>query len=116
VDTLLLSRSAWDLCLDASGNIAAAAAPYALAQDAASAIRLFAHELWFDTAQGVPYFTQILGQAPPIAALKAAFVSAALTVPGVESAVCYLSAINGRTVSGQVQVTDGNGVTTAAGF
>jgi hypothetical protein len=116
LDTLLLSRDNWDLSLDASGNVAMAAAPYALAQDAASAIRLFQGELWYDTGQGVPYFSQILGQAPPIAAMKAAFVTATLTVPGVVSAVCFISGINGRTVTGQVQVVDATGTTTAAGF
>jgi hypothetical protein len=116
LDTLLLDRTAWDLCLDTSGNIAMASVPYALAQDAASAIRLFAGELWYDTTQGVPYFGQILGQAPPIAAMKASFVSAALTVPGVVSAVCYISEIKDRVVTGQVQVTDAAGVVTVAGF
>jgi hypothetical protein len=38
----LPDRSTWDLVLGASGNIAEASAPYALAQDAASAIQLFA--------------------------------------------------------------------------
>jgi hypothetical protein len=63
----LLDRSTWDLVLDASGNIAVASAPYALAQDAASAIRLLAGELWYDTAQWVPYSSKSSGQAPPIA-------------------------------------------------
>jgi hypothetical protein len=116
LDTLLLDRTAWDLCLDASGNIAMASVPYALAQDAASATRLFAGELWYDTSQGVPYFGQILGQTPPIAAMKASFVSAALTVPEITSAVCYISEIKDRVVSGQVQVTDTAGITTAAAF
>jgi hypothetical protein len=102
----LLDCSTWDLVLDASGNIAVASAPYGLAQDAASAIRLFAGGLWYNTAQGVPYFGEILGQASPIAVMKAAFVNAALIVPGVGSAVCYTAEIKGRIVTGQVQVTD----------
>ena len=67
MNTLLLDRATWDLCLDAAGNIATASEPYALAQDASSAIRLFVSEAWYDTTQGIPYFTNILGQAPPIA-------------------------------------------------
>ena len=43
--TLLLTTDAWDLTVDVSGNIAVADEPLALAQDAASAIRLFAGEL-----------------------------------------------------------------------
>lgn len=114
--SLLLDVDTWDLCADASGNIAVASAPYSLAQDAACAIRLFKGELWYDTSQGVPYFGQILGKTPPIAAMKAAFVAAALTVPGVVSAVCYISSVVGRTVTGQVQVTDVDGNVTAASF
>ena len=115
-DTLLLDRSVWDLLLDASGNIALASEPYSLAQDAASAIRLFKGELFYDTTLGVPYFGQILGQFPPIALMKAKFVAAALTVPGVVDAVCYITGIEGRTVSGQVQVTDTAGRITVAAF
>ena len=39
--TLLLRPDTWDLTLDSAGNIAVAENPYALAQDAASAIKLF---------------------------------------------------------------------------
>ena len=39
--TLLLDQTEWDLVLDASGNIALASPPYALAQDVASAVRTF---------------------------------------------------------------------------
>lgn len=116
MNTLLLDRTTWDLCADASGNIAMASGPYALAQDAASAIRLFKGELWYDTSQGVPYFSEILGKAPPIEVMKAAFVKAALTVPGVVSAICVISALEGRTLTGQVQITDSSGGVSIAGF
>lgn len=114
--TLLLDTDLWDLVLDASGNIAVADVPYALAQDAASAIRLFRGELWYDTEPGVPYFDQILGQFPPIALMKAEFEAAAMTVPGVVAARCYITSTDGRLVTGQVQVTDRDGAITAAGF
>lgn len=114
--TLLLDRTRWDLVLDAYGNIALASGPYALAQDAASAIRLFQGELNYDTGQGVPYFGQILGKFPPVAFMKARFVEAALTVPGVVSAVCFLNAIKDRTVTGQVQITDAFGRVGVATF
>jgi hypothetical protein len=114
--TMLLDRTTWDLVVDASGNIAAAAPPYAIAQDVASAIKLFQSELWYDTTKGIPYFAQILGQFPPLSLLKAQFVAAALTVPGVASAVCFISSVEDRKISGQVQITDTNGATTTAGF
>lgn len=114
--TLLLSTDAWDLMVDASGNIAVADEPYALAQDAASAIRLFQGELYYDTTQGIPFFEQILGQAPPISLMKAYFNRAALTVPGVVTAKTFILSWTDRTVTGQVQVTDAAGNITAAGF
>lgn len=112
--TLLLDRTVWDLCLDASGNIAVAAEPYAQAQDVASAIRLFRGELWYDTAPGLPYFSQILGKTPAPGFLKAQFIRAALTVPGVISAQAFLSFDFTRVLGGQVQFVTSDGVTLAA--
>lgn len=116
MNTLLLDRTIWDLCLDASGNIAMATNPYAIAQDAASAIRTFQGEVWYDTTQGVPYFDQILGQYPPIALMRAQFVAAALTVPETVSAVCFLDAVLNRRLTGQVQIMDTSGATSAVAF
>lgn len=116
MNTLALDPDGWDLTLDAAGNIAVETGIDALAQDAASAIRLFAGELWYDTTQGIPYFTQILSLRPPTSLLRAYFVAAAETVPGVVSAICYITSITDRGVSGQVQVTDQNGNTATAAF
>jgi len=114
--TLLLDTVSWDLLADASGNLAVASVPYALAQDAASAIKLFQQELWYNTAPGVPYFEDILGSAPSLAALKAQFSAAAETVPGVVAAQTFITAFDDRGLHGQVQVTDKNGVITPASF
>lgn len=116
MQTLLLDPDSWDLTVDSSGNIAVAPEPLSMAQDAASSIRLFAGELYFDTSQGIPYFSQILGKAPPVALMKAYFNRAALQVPGVVSARTFITGWSGRTVSGQVQITDQNGTVSAAGF
>jgi hypothetical protein len=114
--TILLQRDQWDLCLTASRSIATCTGPYALAQDAASACRLFLGELWYDTRQGVPYFEQILGRFPSLGYVKAQLQAAALTVPGVVSAACFIDGIEGRTVTGQVQITTADGSTAAAAF
>lgn len=114
--TLLLNPQTWDLMKDGAGNIALASNPYSLAQDAASAIKLFANELWYDTTQGIPYFEEILGRQAKIQLMKAKFEAAALTVPGVFSAAVFFTSILDRNVRGQVQVTDEAGVTTAAAF
>jgi hypothetical protein len=48
--------------------------------------------------------------------MKAYFIRAALTVPGVVSAVAFIASWVDRVVTGQVQVRDANGNTSAAGF
>ncbi len=110
-NTLLLDTTAWDIVLDAAGNIAMATPPYARAQDVASAIRLFQGEGWWNTGPGVPYFADILGQAPPVTFFEAEMVRAALTVPGVVSAQAIIENADGRTITGQVTFTDAAGVT-----
>lgn len=109
MDTILLDPDSWDMVIDAAGNIAMATQPYAIAQDVASACRLFSGELWYDAAKGVPYFEQILGKNPAISLIKAKEVEAALTVPNVTSAKCFISAFDNRGIQGQVQVTDSFG-------
>jgi hypothetical protein len=116
MQTLLLSVDNWDLTLDASGNIATASGPYALAQDVASACKVFAGELWYDTDQGIPYLENILGQSPPLQYIKSQLEDAALTVPGVVSALCVLAGLNGRLLSGQIQLIDTTGATTNVQF
>lgn len=127
MNTLLLTPS-WGLTINGAGNIATCydAAPvdptlrasYALAQDVASAIRLFQGELWYDTTQGLPYFQQILNHMPPAEFLKAQFVQAALTVPGVATAVCTFKSFTSRllvgTVTGTPQIGGSFGVSLSA--
>lgn len=114
--TLLLDRTHWDLVLDASGNIAIASEPYALAQDVASACRLFAGELWYATNKGIPYFSEILGHWPPLALVRARLVEAALTVPGVASAQVVITEFKDRTITGQVQFIDTTGASHGVTF
>lgn len=116
LNTLLLDNVAWDLVLDSNGNIALAAPPYAVAQDVASASRLFQGELWYDTTQGVPYWQQLLGQNPTTSQIAAAFNAAALTVPGVVTANTVITSIAGREVSGQVQFETTDGESTTVNF
>jgi hypothetical protein len=124
--TILLDSVLWDMVIDASGNIAVADVPYAMAQDAASAIKTFLGEAYYDTTLGVPYLTNsnaaaatsspLMGGAVNLPALKAALVSAAETVPGVAAAQVFITSVRNRVVSGQVQVTDSDGNTQAANF
>lgn len=115
--TLLLKTATWDLTLDVNGNIAINADPNSMAQDAASQIRLFLGEYWWDKTIGIPYFTQILGQNPPLSLLKQLLVNAALLVPGVASATVFLQYASAtRGLSGQVQIVTTTGQTSAANF
>lgn len=117
MDSLLLQQDVWDLCLDASGNIALASTPYAESQDVASAIKTFLGEVWFNKAIGVPYFQGILGKPLAAAFVKSKLVAAALTVPGVAAAVAYLDRLGPtRELVGQVQFTLASGQTGAVGF
>ena len=110
MNTLLLDSVDWDLVLDAKGNIAMASEPYALAQDVASAVRLFKGELWYDTSKGIPYFEQVLGYLPPVSLLRRLLADAALSVPGVLNAQVVLEPLENRQLSGQIQFTDHTGV------
>src|SRR5215469_1978001 len=107
MDTLLLALNTGDLTVDAAGSIAKATNGYAIAQDVASQLRLFAGELYYDTSQGIPYFEQILGHRPPAQLVKQYFVAAALLVPEVATAQCFLTSFSlvTRQLIGQVQVT-----------
>jgi hypothetical protein len=116
MQTLLLDTVAWDLAVDTAGNIAVASDPYSQAQDAASAIRTFEGEVYFDTTLGIPYFQQILGYSPPLSLMKAYFNSSALTVPGVTKAQSFITSWENRSVAGQVQIMNENSQVSAAGF
>jgi len=117
MNTLLLDTVAWDLVLDANGDIAKASDPYSLAQDAASAIRTYAGEVYFDTTVGVPYLTEILGFAPSLPLVKSELQKAAETVPDVKSAKVFIASNEGRSLTGQVQVTSAaTGQTSVATF
>jgi hypothetical protein len=114
--TLLLDRTYWDLCIDSNGNIAMAAEPYAIAQDAASAIKLFLGEYWYDTTIGIPYFREVLGYPPSVPLMESLCRAAAMTVPDVVKVLVFFTSLANGQASGQVQITDINGNTSAAHF
>lgn len=110
--TLLLDIDTWDLVADASGNIAVADEPYALAQDVACAIRTFLGDVFYDQTDGIDYFAEILGHTPPLQVFKELMVGAALSAsPEVVKAECNITAFDDstRTATGQVLFTDTSG-------
>lgn len=114
--SLLLDVDNWDLCVTAGGDIAVADEPYSFAQDAACQVRLFLGELYYDTSQGVPYFSQILGHWPASSVLKAYLTQAALTATGVATATMFITSWSDRVVSGPIYVTSETGATVATAF
>lgn len=109
MNTIQLSTFTWDLQVDSTGSIALATDSNAIAQDVASAVQTHLGEMYYDTAQGVPYLSSVLGQAYSPALLQALMVKAALTVPGVVSAKATVTGFQHRKVSGRVEVIDSNG-------
>jgi len=116
MNTLLLDRSLWDLVLDTNNNIAVATNPYSLAQDAASAVKTFRGEVYYDTTLGVPYYQELVGHLPPLSLVKADLVDAVLQVPEVVAAQVYLTDLTERLLSGQIQLEDKLGTITIVGF
>lgn len=116
MNTLLLDRTVWDLVLDAAGNIAMASNPYAVAQDVASAIRLFKGELFYNKAPGVPYWQDILGYRPPLALVREYVQKAAMTVPEVAGAVCTITDFTDRNLTGYVEITLTDGTLQSVSF
>lgn len=116
--TLLLDPVTWDLLLDDDGNIAVATGGYAIAQDAASAIKTFLGECYWDTTIGVDYMTKIFGNfSLPFSLLKQILTDAALTAsPEIASAQVLISALDNRGISGQVQIVSTSGATAAVNF
>jgi hypothetical protein len=115
--TMLLDDT-WDLTMDAAGNMALApmSPPDNLAQDAASAVRTWLGEEYWNTQIGIPWQT-ILGSVPNLPLLKQQLVNAALTVPGVATAIVFLSSFDNRAISGQIQVVaQGTGQTSYQNF
>ena len=103
---MFLNPDTWDLDIDASGNIAMADAPWACAQDAASACRLWKGESFYDTSRGIPYQQAILGQQPPPQLLAGWYQTEAETVPNVEKATVALQFTRAsRALGGQIQLT-----------
>lgn len=115
-NTLLLDQTEWDLVLDANGNIALAAPPYAIAQDVSSAVRTFITELYYDQTYGIAYWTRILGKLPPSSLLVEMINAQALTVTGVVSVQTFINSFDKRAVSGSIQFVDVNNETHLVNF
>lgn len=114
-DTMFLNPGTWDLDIDANGNIAMAGAPYAVAQDAASACRLWKGEAVYNTERGIPYQQSVLGKRPPPQLLIGWYAAECETVPNVSKCVPVLQfGRTSRSLGGQLQLTLTDGTTVNA--
>jgi hypothetical protein len=105
--TLFLMPDSWDLALDANGNIAVAESTYQQAQDIASACRTMKQDMYFNQQEGIPYLTEILGNGRyPLALYRKYLQDAALSVPGVLTALPELYLANDRIVRGMIKFTN----------
>ncbi len=109
--SFLLDQDAWDLILDAAGNLAVGSDPYAFAQDAANAIQTFQGEIRYDTTHGVAWIQDIMDHLPPTSLIKSDLQVAALQVPRIVEAKVILTSFQKRIIQGQVLVTDTSGTT-----
>lgn len=107
--TLLLDQDAWDLVLDAAGDIAVAGEPYAIAQDVASAIRTFTKDCWYDQKKGIPYWQEVLGHYPPMALVRNRITTQAMREPGVARIELQSLKLLNRNLTGDVLVFDQSG-------
>lgn len=108
---LLLDRTAWDLVLDANGNIAIADDPYAIAQSVACACRTFAEECIYNTKLGMPYWQSIIGKLPPLSFVKEKMIEQAKTIPGVADVAIVFVSFKDRALTGQIQIVTDAGIT-----
>lgn len=98
----------WDIFSDASGQIALVSGAYAIAQNAANAVKLFKNDAYLAQTRGIPHFEIELGKAPAIAApiLRTRIRETVLNVNGVTGAEVDLTFDeSGRVMGGEVQAT-----------
>lgn len=114
--SLLLDCAEWDLCVDQNGDLAICSTPYSVTQDVACALRTFLGECFYDTARGIPYFTQVLGRGHAEVEFKSRAEDIAAAVPGVASGRCFISpAASDRRLHGLISLNlEGGGMTHVA--
>ena len=109
--TLLLDTDTWDLTLDAAGRISTTSGAYAVAQNVANAVRLFRNDSIYEPERGIPHFVTSLGATVSEAVIRSRCNSAARAVDGVADASTEIESIDGRTLTGTIEITTDEGVT-----
>ena len=90
-----------------------ASTPYAQAQNAASACRVWKGECALNTVRGVPYEQSVLGFRPTTSQVASWFENEADQVTGIDSSLAILTFDEStRELGGQIQLTLSDGTTT----
>lgn len=107
--SLYLDPDTWDLVATSSRRVRTTEGKYCRAQCVATAVRRHKGEAYYDTERGVPYFETMYGQLPPDQLIRAHVEREALHVSGVEQARLQIRTFEGRTVTGDIRITDSDG-------
>ena len=101
----------WDITLTASGRLALKRGSQAVAQNVASATRLFTGDACFNKADGVPHFGVELGLRPKESVIRSRLNAAALSVPEAAEAKTVITRLEDRGLQGEITETTTEGET-----
>lgn len=102
----------WDIFVNKNGDIATTSDTYAIAQNAANAVRLFTNDAYFDTQRGIPHYDIELGNkaVPNRSTLTNRIRNAVQEINGVDDVEVVLEFNNAtRTYEGNIYITTTNG-------
>lgn len=109
--SLYLDPSTWDIGIDSVGRLKTVSNPYAIAQDVACACKAVLGEVIYDTTLGIPYFSSLFGRHVSTTLVTHYLSKQAMRLPTVSTVNVSLSADKStRNTSGQIYITDTNGV------
>lgn len=109
--SLKLIKDSWDIQLDENGLLLVADADYSIAQNVATAVRLFTNDAYFDTRSGIPHFQITYIRNPNLSVIRSRIKATAEAVVGVASATVILNPLTeAGTLSGVINLKFMNNV------
>lgn len=106
--TLFLMPEAWDLAIDADGNIATATSTYQKAQDICTNIRVFYGDKYYDQDAGIAYLEKVLSKTGsyPLSLFQQKAYEMANNVDGVSNVQISLEKVSDNTLNGTISFID----------
>ena len=109
--SLKLIKDSWDIQLDENGLLLLADTDYSVAQNVATAVRLFTNDAYFDTETGIPHFQITYIRNPNLSVIRSRIKQTAEAVEGVLKATVILYPVTEKGVlSGVINLTLTNNV------